>query len=141
MDVVEMVLTGRVNKSLVTLIQQAGGRAVGLCGKDSAMLDARQMVEKVPLSTAAHPTRLVVAHHAPWKTERARAHDGLQRRGWGPTSSPNQRWIAWIQDLPALPDHASAYHPLVTPCMRCAGHRFRGRGDGRSPGPAADARG
>ncbi len=47
MDVVEMVLTGRVNKSLVTLIQQAGGRAVGLCGKDSAMLDARQMVEKV----------------------------------------------------------------------------------------------
>ena len=49
MDVVEMVLTGRVNKSLVTLIQQAGGRAVGLCGKDSAMLDARQMVEKVPL--------------------------------------------------------------------------------------------
>ena len=51
MDVVEMVLTGRVNKSLVTLIQQAGGRAVGLCGKDSAMLDARQMVEKVPQLT------------------------------------------------------------------------------------------
>ena len=46
MDVVEMVLTGRVNKSLVTLIQQAGGRAVGLCGKDSGILKARQMVEK-----------------------------------------------------------------------------------------------
>ena len=41
-----MVLTGRVNKSLVTLIQQAGGRAVGLCGKDSNILQARQMVEK-----------------------------------------------------------------------------------------------
>lgn len=41
-----MVLTGRVNKSLVTLIQQAGGRAVGLCGKDSEILQARQMVEK-----------------------------------------------------------------------------------------------
>lgn len=46
MEVVEMVLAGRVNKSLVTLIQQAGGRAVGLCGKDSNILQARQMVEK-----------------------------------------------------------------------------------------------
>lgn len=46
MDVVEMVLGGRVNKSLVTLIQQSGGRAVGLCGKDSDIILARQMVEK-----------------------------------------------------------------------------------------------
>jgi acetylglutamate kinase len=46
MDVVEMVLGARVNKSLVTLIQQAGGRAVGLCGKDSNTLIARQMIEK-----------------------------------------------------------------------------------------------
>jgi acetylglutamate kinase len=46
MDVVEMVLGGRVNKGLVTLIQQAGGRAVGLCGKDSGILKARQLVEK-----------------------------------------------------------------------------------------------
>ena len=45
MDVVEMVLGGRVNKGLVTLIQQAGGQAVGLCGKDSSILNARQMVE------------------------------------------------------------------------------------------------
>lgn len=46
MDVVEMVLGGRVNKSLVTMIQQSGGRAVGLCGKDSDIILARQMVEK-----------------------------------------------------------------------------------------------
>lgn len=46
MDVVEMVLGGRVNKGLVTLIQQAGGQAVGLCGKDSSIIKARQMVEK-----------------------------------------------------------------------------------------------
>lgn len=46
MDVVEMVLGGRVNKGLVTLIQQAGGQAVGLCGKDSNIIRARQMVEK-----------------------------------------------------------------------------------------------
>lgn len=43
MDVVEMVLGGRVNKGLVTLIQQAGGNAVGLCGKDSGIIKARQV--------------------------------------------------------------------------------------------------
>mmetsp|Transcript_32444 Transcript_32444/g.54444 ORF Transcript_32444/g.54444 Transcript_32444/m.54444 type:complete len:380 (-) Transcript_32444:255-1394(-) len=41
MDVVEMVLVGRVNKSIVSLIQQAGGSAVGLCGKDAGMIKAR----------------------------------------------------------------------------------------------------
>lgn len=46
MDIVEMVLTGRVNKGLVSLIQMAGGNAVGLCGKDSNLLSARQMVER-----------------------------------------------------------------------------------------------
>eukprot|EP00878_Enallax_costatus_P021987 GHUV01023308.1.p1 GENE.GHUV01023308.1~~GHUV01023308.1.p1 ORF type:complete len:261 (+),score=41.64 GHUV01023308.1:99-881(+) len=46
MEVVEMVLGGRVNKSLVSLIQQSGGRAVGLSGKDGDLLRARQMIEK-----------------------------------------------------------------------------------------------
>lgn len=43
MEIVEMVLGGRVNKSLVSLIQQAGGLAVGLSGKDGGMLRARQV--------------------------------------------------------------------------------------------------
>jgi acetylglutamate kinase len=41
MDVVEMVLVGRVNKELVALINQAGGKAVGLCGKDANLITAR----------------------------------------------------------------------------------------------------
>ncbi|NET36186.1 MAG: acetylglutamate kinase [Cyanothece sp. SIO1E1] len=41
MDVVEMVLVGRVNKELVALINQAGGSAVGLCGKDGNLIKAR----------------------------------------------------------------------------------------------------
>ena len=41
MDVVEMVLTGRVNKELVSLINQAGGAAVGVCGKDANLVTAR----------------------------------------------------------------------------------------------------
>ncbi len=42
-----MVLGGRVNKSLVTLIQQAGGKAVGLTGKDGQLLRARQVCVRV----------------------------------------------------------------------------------------------
>jgi acetylglutamate kinase len=41
MDVVEMVLVGRVNKELVSLINQEGGKAVGLCGKDGNLITAR----------------------------------------------------------------------------------------------------
>lgn len=43
MDVVEMVLGGKVNKSIVAQIGQAGGRAVGLTGKDAGMIHARKM--------------------------------------------------------------------------------------------------
>ena len=41
MDIVEMVLVGRVNKELVSLIDRAGGSAVGLCGKDGNLIQAR----------------------------------------------------------------------------------------------------
>ncbi len=41
MDVVEMVLVGRVNKEIVAKINQAGGKAVGLCGKDGNLITAR----------------------------------------------------------------------------------------------------
>jgi len=45
MDVVEMVLVGRVNKELVSLINQAGGSAVGVCGKDGQLIVARPQGE------------------------------------------------------------------------------------------------
>jgi acetylglutamate kinase len=43
MDIVEMVLGGLVNKSIVTLINRHGGKAVGLTGKDGWMIRARKM--------------------------------------------------------------------------------------------------
>jgi acetylglutamate kinase len=43
MDVVEMVLVGKVNKEIVSLINQNGGRAVGLSGKDGHLITARKM--------------------------------------------------------------------------------------------------
>jgi acetylglutamate kinase len=44
MDVVEMVLGGTVNKEIVTLINQAGGRAVGLTGKDGGFIRAKKLL-------------------------------------------------------------------------------------------------
>jgi acetylglutamate kinase len=44
MDVVEMVLGGLVNKEIVSLINQNGGRAIGLTGKDGAFIRARKML-------------------------------------------------------------------------------------------------
>jgi acetylglutamate kinase len=43
MDVVEMVLGGQVNKEVVELVNQAGGKAVGLTGQDGALIRARKM--------------------------------------------------------------------------------------------------
>jgi acetylglutamate kinase len=43
MDVVEMVLGGQVNKEVVELINQAGGKAVGLTGQDGAFIHAKKM--------------------------------------------------------------------------------------------------
>ncbi|MDR1936118.1 MAG: acetylglutamate kinase [Candidatus Accumulibacter sp.] len=43
MEIVEMVLGGQVNKDVVNLINQAGGKAVGLTGKDGGMIRARKL--------------------------------------------------------------------------------------------------
>jgi acetylglutamate kinase len=43
MDLVEMVLGGQVNKSIVSLINSHGGRAVGLTGKDGGMIQAEKL--------------------------------------------------------------------------------------------------
>jgi acetylglutamate kinase len=43
MDIVEMVLGGQVNKSIVNLINNHGGRAVGLTGKDGSLIYAEKL--------------------------------------------------------------------------------------------------
>jgi len=42
MEIVEMVLAGKTNKSIVSLINKQGGKAVGLSGKDAGLLTARK---------------------------------------------------------------------------------------------------
>ena len=43
MDVVEMVLVGKVNKEIVGLINHCGGKAVGLSGRDGDLVQARKL--------------------------------------------------------------------------------------------------
>lgn len=45
MEIVEMVLVGKVNKSLVTLLNEQGAKAVGLCGKDANLLLCERVKE------------------------------------------------------------------------------------------------
>lgn len=45
MDIVQMVLCGKVNKDLVSTLQRAGASAVGLCGLDGGMLRAEKLTE------------------------------------------------------------------------------------------------
>lgn len=46
MDIVQMVLAGKVNKDLVELLQKNGGEAIGLCGIDGNMINAKRHAEK-----------------------------------------------------------------------------------------------
>ncbi|MBR2453110.1 MAG: acetylglutamate kinase [Clostridia bacterium] len=42
-DIVQMVLAGKINKNLVNLIHSMGGKAMGLCGIDGHMIEAKQL--------------------------------------------------------------------------------------------------
>lgn len=49
MDVVQQVLCGKVNKDLVSMINRQGGQALGLCGIDAGLFQAKQLAPKYGL--------------------------------------------------------------------------------------------
>jgi acetylglutamate kinase len=57
LDIVEMVLVGKVNKGIVNLINQHGGMAVGLSGKDGGLILARKM--NVTVSDNGKPPEII----------------------------------------------------------------------------------
>jgi acetylglutamate kinase len=59
MDVVEMVLVGKVNKEIVGLINHCGGRAVGLSGRDGDLVQASKLKVKVKADDPARPPELI----------------------------------------------------------------------------------
>ncbi|MCW8908792.1 MAG: acetylglutamate kinase [Sedimenticola sp.] len=62
MDVVEMVLGGQVNKEIVNLLNQHGGCAVGLTGKDGGLIRARKMVVRRTSPELQAPEIIDVGH-------------------------------------------------------------------------------
>ena len=62
MDVVEMVLGGLVNKEIVNLINQHGGKAVGLTGKDGGMIHARKLTFTTDAPEMAAPEIIDIGH-------------------------------------------------------------------------------
>jgi acetylglutamate kinase len=56
-DIIEMVLVGKVNKEIVTLINQHGGLAVGLSGKDGSLIRARKM--SITVSSDGEPPEII----------------------------------------------------------------------------------
>jgi acetylglutamate kinase len=79
MEVVEMVLSGSVNKDVVRLINQAGGDAVGLSGKDGNLLFARK-IETEDGSDIGQVGRITNVH--------TRVVDTLSRAGLIPVIAP-----------------------------------------------------
>ncbi|MCK5881303.1 MAG: acetylglutamate kinase [Sinobacterium sp.] len=62
MDVVEMVLGASVNKSIVSLLNQHGGKAVGITGKDGGLIKAKKL-QLTKKSTANQPTEIIDIGH------------------------------------------------------------------------------
>ena len=46
-DIVQMVLAGKINKNLVNIIQNKGGKSIGLCGIDGHMIEAEMLNEEL----------------------------------------------------------------------------------------------
>ena len=63
MDVVEMVLGGLVNKEIVGLINQHGGKAVGLTGKDGGFIRAKKMLLRKPAENETLPLEFIDIGH------------------------------------------------------------------------------
>jgi acetylglutamate kinase len=77
MEVVEMVLAGTINKQLVAAINTAGGRAIGLTGKDGSLLRARKLTRNGELGFVGEPERVD-----------AGVLDGFQRAAMIPVIAP-----------------------------------------------------
>lgn len=58
MEIVQMVLGGKVNKSIVSLIERVGGKALGLCGIDGAFIKAKKLESNVDLGYVGEITSI-----------------------------------------------------------------------------------
>ncbi len=88
MDVVEMVLVGKVNKEIVSLINFHGGKAVGLSGRDGDLIKARKMKIMKSLAENAPPELIDLGRVGEVTDVNAEVLDSLDTRDFIPVIAP-----------------------------------------------------
>jgi acetylglutamate kinase len=88
MDVVEMVLGAAVNKEIVSLINDAGGRAVGITGKDGALIQATKLVVERKTPEMEAPEIIDIGHVGEVSAIDTRVIDMLTGGGFIPVIAP-----------------------------------------------------
>ncbi|KAA0874501.1 acetylglutamate kinase [Nitrincola tapanii] len=88
MDVVEMVLGGMVNKEIVGLINSAGGKAIGLTGKDGELLRARKLKVKHKTPEMEAPEIIDIGHVGEVETVNVNVLDMLVNSDFIPVIAP-----------------------------------------------------
>jgi acetylglutamate kinase len=88
MDVVEMVLVGKVNKEMVSLINQQGGKAVGLSGKDGRLITAKKLKLTRGRGKGKPPEVIDIGMVGEVKTINPGVIDSLERENFIPVIAP-----------------------------------------------------
>ena len=88
MDIVEMVLGGKLNKEIVALINVHGGQAVGLSGKDANLIVATKKQLYRPLTPGGPPELVDIGQVGEVKTINTAIIDVLGSQGFMPVISP-----------------------------------------------------
>ncbi len=85
MDIVEMVLAGKVNKEIVELVNHAGGKAVGLTGQDGGLIRARKLM--LPSTEQPHQA-LDIGHVGEIASVDPEIIQSLLKEGFTPVIAP-----------------------------------------------------
>jgi len=88
MDVVEMVLVGKVNKEIVSLINQQGGKAVGLSGKDGRLITAKKLKLRKRGSKGKKPETIDIGMVGEVKTINPGVIEALEKENFIPVIAP-----------------------------------------------------
>jgi len=88
MDVVEMVLVGKVNKEMVSLINQQGGKAVGLSGKDGRLITAKKLKLTRSRGKGRPPEVIDIGMVGEVKSINPGVIDSLERENFIPVIAP-----------------------------------------------------
>jgi len=88
MDIVEMVLVGKVNKEIVSLINQQGGKAIGLSGKDAHLITAKKLKLTKSRGKGGKPEVIDIGMVGEVKAINPRVIEALERENFIPVIAP-----------------------------------------------------